>query len=284
MKIQPIASDSLGIRSMAVSVQTNDCTILIDPSAALGPKRYGLPPSDLEIQTLERVKEEIRELSNQSNLLSISHYHFDHYDPSEKFYTGKTVFAKDIKNHINKSQRQRGEEFAKIVKDTCNLIHCDNSTHTIGDTTITFSPPFFHGPSNVRLGYVVMTIIDDITQRILHASDVQGPVTTKAKNYIISQEPDILIMDGPPTNFLGWRFSKKNLIKASENLMEIIDKTDCMVLLDHHLLRDLHYKNHFPEPYKNYPDHIKTFAEYLGKENNRLEAKRKELSKDQNES
>jgi predicted metallo-beta-lactamase superfamily hydrolase len=61
MKIIPIASDSLGVRSMATYVETKDCKILIDPSAALGPKRYGLPPSIIEIEALKKIKKKINE-------------------------------------------------------------------------------------------------------------------------------------------------------------------------------------------------------------------------------
>ena len=277
MKILPIASDSLGVRSMATYVETKDCKILIDPSAALGPKRYGLPPAKKEIDMLDKTKKEIAKIAATCNILTISHYHYDHYDPDETFYNGKTVFAKDIEANINKSQKQRGTDFKKCIEDSCKLIYSDDSTHKIGKTTITFSPPFFHGPENVRLGYVIMTTIDDGQKRLLHASDVQGPVTKTAKEYILDQKPDLLIMDGPPTIFLGWKFSMKNLEEASNNLIEIIDNLKCDVILDHHLLRDLKYKEVFPEPYKKKEHRIKTFAEYLGKENNTLEAHRKEL-------
>ena len=277
MKITPVASDSLGVRSMATLVETKDCRIFIDPSAALGPSRYGLPPAPQEIEELARTKDKIRELAGKSDILVISHYHYDHYDPDEEFYQGKTVYMKDINKNINKSQTERGKEFKEIVENKCKLIYCDNTSHTIGDTKIIFSPPFFHGPSNVRLGYVVMTTIDDGEFKLLHASDVQGPVTSEARDYIISQKPDLLIIDGPPTIFLGWKFSRKNLEDASNNLVEIIKKLDCEIILDHHLLRDLKYRENFPEPYKMGGKRIKTFAEYLGKENNTLEAHRKEL-------
>ena len=250
MKITPVASDSLGVRSMATLVETKDCRIFIDPSAALGPSRYGLPPAPQEIEELARTKDKIRELAGKSDILVISHYHYDHYDPDEEFYQGKTVYAKDINKNINKSQTERGKEFKEIVENKCKLIYCDNTSHTIGDTKIIFSPPFFHGPSNVRLGYVVMTTIDDGEFKLLHASDVQGPVTSEARDYIISQKPDLLIIDGPPTIFLGWKFSRKNLEDASNNLVEIIKKLDCEIILDHHLLRDLKYRENFPEPYK----------------------------------
>ena len=277
MKVLPIASDSLGVRSMATFVATKDCKIIIDPSAALGPKRYGLPPSKQEIEALEKIKSEITVTAEKCNIIVISHYHYDHYDPNEGFYEGKMVFAKDINRNINKSQQKRGTDFKKIVEDYCNLIYCDDSKHSIGNTELIFSPPFFHGPENVGLGYVIMTTIDNGEKRILHASDVQGPVTKSAKEYIISQKPDLLIMDGPPTIFLGWKFSMKNLQDAAENLIEIKEKLDCDILLDHHLLRDLNYKETFPWPYQSGGKKVKTFAEYLGKENNTLESHRKKL-------
>ncbi len=277
MKIVPIASDSLGVRSMATYIETKDCKIFIDPSAALGPKRYGLPPVQHELETLFKTKLKIAELAGKCEILIISHYHYDHYDPNEAFYKGKKIFAKDIEKNINKSQKQRGADFKKNVENICDLEYCDDSKHQIGNTRIIFSPPFFHGPENVRLGYVIMTTIDDSERIIIHSSDVQGPVTKSAKEYIIDQKPDLLIMDGPPTIFLGWKFSKQSLQDASDNLVEIINTLGCQVILDHHLLRDLKYLDIFSEPYRIGKEKIKTFAEYLGKENNTLEAHRKEL-------
>jgi predicted metallo-beta-lactamase superfamily hydrolase len=277
MKIIPIASDSLGVRSMATYVETNDCKILIDPSAALGPKRYGLPPHDKEHKVFNETKKKISEIAQKCDILTISHYHFDHYDSEEEFFKEKKVFLKEISKDINKSQSQRGADFKNKVEKNCDLIFCDNSKHRIGDTEIIFSPPFFHGPENIRLGYVIMTTVDDGEKRILHASDVQGPVSKNATKYIIDQKPDLLIIDGPPTNMLGFRFSKKNLQKASENLVKIIEKLKCEIILDHHIIRDLKYKQAFPTPYSKGGVKLKTFAEYLGKENNTLEANRKNL-------
>ena len=277
MKIVPIASDSLGVRSMATYVETKDCKILMDPSAALGPKRYGLPPAEQEIEALKTAKNEIARTAKQCNILTVSHYHYDHYDPYADFYKNKKIFAKDINKNINKSQQKRGTDFKKIVEDSCDLIYCDDSKHNVGNTYIIFSPPFFHGPENVRLGYVIMTTIDDGEKILLHSSDVQGPVTKNAKDYIVSQNPDILIIDGPPTIFLGWKFSMQNLQDAADNLVEIKEKVNCEIILDHHLLRDLNYKKIFSQPYLTNGEKVKTFAEYIGKENNALEAHRREL-------
>jgi predicted metallo-beta-lactamase superfamily hydrolase len=275
MEIIPIASESLGVRSMATYVKTNDVKILIDPSAALCPIRYKLPPHQLELDALENAKQKIRHYALKSDIITISHYHYDHYDPDETFYKRKKILSKSIDHHINKSQQKRGSEFQKQIKETCELINADDTSYMFGETDLTCSPPFFHGPENVRVGYVMMVTIRDSTKTVVHASDVQGPVTKEATTYIINQQPDVLIMDGPPTNLLGFRFSKKSLHDANQNLIEIIKKTQCTVILDHHLLRDLKFKEKFSKPYEIYNEKICTFAEINNKKNNTLEAHRK---------
>ena len=277
MKFVPISSDSLGVRSLSVYVETRDLKMIIDPSAALGPSRYGLPPHPKEIEALERTKREIERIAKDCDLFVISHYHYDHYDPEAEFFEGKRIFAKDIEKNINASQKSRGKEFKERFEERSEIVYCDDTVHKVGSTEIRFSPPFFHGPANVRLGYVIMTTVDDGDKKLLHASDVQGPVTEEAKDYIIDQDPDILIIDGPPTIFLGWKFSRRNLEDAIGNMIEIVENTRAEIILDHHLLRDLKYREQFADVYRIGGKRIKTFAEYLGKENIMLEAHRKEL-------
>jgi uncharacterized protein len=277
MKIIPIASDSLGVRSMATYIETKDCKILIDPSAALAAKRYSLPPHQKEYEALNNIKEKISSYAKKCDILTISHYHFDHYEENKTFYKEKKVFAKSITKKINKSQKERGKELKNNIEKICDLNYCDDSDYKFGNTKILFSSPFFHGPKNVRLGYIIMTEISEGKKRILHTSDVQGPITDNATDYIIERKPDILILDGPPTNLLGYRFSYKNLEKATINLIKIIENIKCDIILDHHLLRDIKYKKVFSKPYEIGKKRVKTFAEYLGKENNTLEANRKKL-------
>ena len=277
MKIIPIASDSLGIRSMATYIQTRDCNILIDPGAAIAEKRYGLFAHKKEKEKLEEIQKKLKKISEKCGILTISHYHFDHFSQNKDIYKNKTVFAKDINSYINKSQKQRGEELKQKIQDSCKLIYGDNSKHIFGNTEIFFSKPFYHGPEKTRLGFVIMTTVKDKDKTIIHSSDVQGPVNIDATKYIIEKKPDLIILDGPPTFLLGFRFSYKNLEKASNNLVKIIKNTNSEIILDHHLLRDLRYKEIFSKPYAMGRKRIKTFAEYLGNENNTLEANRKKL-------
>lgn len=280
MKIVPIASDSLGVRSLACYVETKDVKIFIDPSAALGPKRFGLPPSKKEFEALKYYKKEIHRIALKCNILIISHYHYDHYDPDETFYKGKIVLAKDRKKDINKSQKERETTFEKNVRDIVKeLIYCDNQEFRFGKTRIKFSPPFYHGPEGSKLGFVLMTTIEEGKFRFLHAADVQGPISRRATEYIIKEKPNFLLIDSFPTVFLGWKIGLKELKASEENMVRIIEEVGCEVILDHHLLRDLRYKERIPKVYAT--GKVKTVAEFLGKENSLLEAHRKDLWKEE---
>ena len=272
----------MSVRSMATLVKTKDCRIVIDPSAALGPSRYGLPPSKEEEAALEKALNGIHEVAEGSDILVLTHYHYDHFDQGGKHFEGKTVYAKDITKDINKSQTGRGTLFKEIVGGKCDLIYADGKEFECGGTKIKFSPPMFHGPEGIRLGYVLMVAISETEgskgekgkQTFVYASDVQGPVTNEAADWIIAQKPDLIYMDGPPILFLGWKFSYKNLEAAVSNFKRLLKETKAKIILDHHLLRSLDYKEKFPVWEEG---RVMTAAEFLGKKNTMLEAHRKEL-------
>jgi hypothetical protein len=281
MKIIPLAFDSLGVRSMATFVETN-FKILIDPGAALGPSRYGLTPHPLEIQKLEELEERIKKFANKADILTISHYHYDHYSPYENFWAGKILLMKHPKEKINFSQKNRAKEFLEEIDEKAKEIEfADGREFLFDKTKIKFSPPVNHGAENSRLGYVVMCSISYKKKKFIHASDIQGPQIKETKEWIINENPDILILSGYPTIFLGWRFSQKGFEESNKNLMEILEKTKIKkIILEHHLLRDLNYKKKISEVLEKANEldkEIITAAEFLGKENEFLEAKRREL-------
>ena len=118
---------------------------------------------------------------------------------------------------------------------------------------------------------------------MIHASDVQWPQVIATTDWIIQQNPDILILSGFPTLLLGYKSSKFGLYQSNRNLLRILSETKVQtVILDHHLVRDLHYQNKIEEIIKE-ADALKkrviTAAEFLGKEPEFLEARRKEFYK-----
>ncbi len=281
MRIVPLAFDSLGVRSVATWVET-DLKIVIDPGLSFAPLRYGLPPSDRELKRIEELTQTLWEYAQAADILTISHYHYDHYFPEADFYTGKILLIKDPKNKINRSQKGRSKEFLKWVKGGPGLIEfADGRNFKFRQTEIAFSPPLYHGGDGSRLGYVIACSVKYKGEKLTHASDVQGPQVSMTTDWIVQQNPDVLILSGFPTLLLGYRSSKYGLSQSRENLLRILNDTKVrIIILDHHLTRDLHYRNKTEEVFQEasrLKKKVITAAEYLGKVPELLEARRKEL-------
>ncbi|WP_456366604.1 MBL fold metallo-hydrolase [Thermococcus sp.] len=283
MRVIPLASESLGVRSLATFVEASGLKILIDPGVALGPKRYGLPPAKIEIETLQGMRKKLQGYARRADVVTISHYHYDHHTPffeglyesaSEEYareiYVGKLLLIKHPRENINFSQRKRAWAFLKNAEPIAKKIEfADGKTFDLGGVTLEFSPAVPHGSEGSKLGFVVMVLIDD-NSRLIHASDIQL-LNRKAVEWIIEKSPDLLITGGPPT-YLGPRASGawENGIK---NLNEIIRETNSEVILDHHIVRDKRYPEFFGELEKK----PKTFAGFIKVEDRPLEAYRREL-------
>ncbi|MEM1608517.1 MAG: hypothetical protein QXG81_04510, partial [Ignisphaera sp.] len=61
MELNLIGFESLGVRSQATFIQVKNANIFIDPSAALAPRRYGLPPHRLEAKRLLEIFDKIQD-------------------------------------------------------------------------------------------------------------------------------------------------------------------------------------------------------------------------------
>jgi len=281
MKIVPLAFDSMGVRSTATFVET-DLKILIDPGVSFAPLRYGLPPTKVELARVEELSAKVWEYAQSADVLTISHYHYDHYFPEADFYAGKILLIKDPKKNINRSQKGRGREFLEWIKGKPKLTEfADSREFEFRETEMIFSPPFYHGGEGSKLGYVLACVIKYKGKKLIHASDVQGPQVAVTTDWIVQQNPDILILSGFPTLLMGWRSSKFGLHESKKNLIKILSRTKVKtVILDHHLVRDLHYQNKIEEVVKE-ADALKkkviTAAEFSGKKPEFLEAQRKEL-------
>ncbi len=285
MRVVPLASESLGVRSLATFVEAAGVGILIDPGVALGPKRYGLPPTRIELETLKRMRRKIQAYAGRADVVAISHYHYDHHTPffeglyessseayAREIYVGKLLFIKHPKENINFSQRKRAWAFLRNAEPIAKGIEfADGRSFDLGGVKLEFSPAVPHGKEDSRLGFVVMTLIDD-GSRLIHASDIQL-LNRRAVEWIIEKNPDLLITGGPPT-YLGLR-AAGSWETGVKNLNEIIRETNADIILDHHIVRDKRYPRFFQELEKM----PKTFARYMKVDDRPLEAYRQELHK-----
>lgn len=281
-KIIPLAFDSFGVRSMATFVETDDLKVLIDPGVSLAPIRYGLEPHPLEWKRLDETWEMIKQHAEDSDILIVTHYHYDHYDPDHpELYKGKLVFIKHPTQNINKSQKERAAFFLEAIKGLPKrLEYSDGKNFQLGKTFINFSNAVCHG-TNPRLGYVTEVSIKNNNEKFLHTSDVEGPALENQIEFILTEKPDVLFVDGPMTYMLGFRYSYKSLEISNNNLVQAIKETNIHTLvLDHHFLRDLKYKTRIKPLYEAAEERrvkVITAAEFCGRKIEMLEALRKEL-------
>ena len=80
MKIVPLAFESMGVRSMATFIET-DQKILIDPGTSIAPKRFGFPPWKDEFDALHTTRARVQKYAKKADILTLSHYHHDHFTP-----------------------------------------------------------------------------------------------------------------------------------------------------------------------------------------------------------
>ncbi len=282
MNITPLAAESLGVRSTALFIETADVKILIDPGVSLAPVRFGLPPHPLEIKALNESWRLIKEHAARADVLIITHYHFDHFDPTEPLvFNGKILLIKHPKENINASQRQRARELIKNFRGLPRKVEfADGARFKFGRTTIQFSGAVPHGP-DTKVGWVVEVSVREGDACFLHTSDIQGASRPDHLQFILAENPQTLYLDGPLTYLLGQGFSLDDLRGSLGNISAILEKTDVRTLiLDHHVLRDPNWRESLSEVLAQAAKlgkRIVTAAGQLGREDEILEAHRRQL-------
>ncbi len=293
MRFVPLAAESLGVRSMCSFVETPDVKILIDPGASLGP-RFRLLPHPKEYHMLAETRSRMAVRADQANVITISHYHFDHATPTytdylwnlssvavaEQLYRDKIVFAKDYRGKVNPSQRRRGWMLDGVIrKSVKSLEPADGRTVEIGDTVLRFSEPVSHGEKRSPLGWVLMLTVENGGERFMHASDVQGPTVTETAERIISEKPNLLYLGGPPTYLAEFQGLAAQMERAWDNLERIVLEVP-EVVIDHHLMRAGEWPQSFQRVIaacERAGNRIRTAAQFLGLGDELLESQRKRL-------
>ncbi len=273
MKIELVAFDSLGVKSSCFKVETEDCVIVVDPGIASETGSFPLT-RDEKIFLRRKYEADIREACSSSEVIIITHYHYDHHIPDRSLYDGKTVLIKDPNAMINRSQKSRASKL--LIGLNADVRVADGKTFTLGSTKIEFSSPLWHGTEGTNLGYVIMVTIQDGDKKLLYTSDVDGPVLKETTDFIVKINPDILVLDGPPTYLLGYIVAYYNLARSIINICRILEETETETfILDHHAVRDYRYPDLLYEVYRKAEDldrRVYTVAELLDGRTKVLEA------------
>ena len=119
---------------------------------------------------------------------------------------------------------------------------------------------------------------------VVFTSDVQGPADPEALRVLEEwsrPRPDIVVVGGPPTYFAGFKVPVRAVEAGLAGLKRLITLLrPRVVVVDHHLLRDINYSEKIAEHYEAARDagvRLVTAAEFMGRPVNQLEARRREL-------
>lgn len=149
------------------------------------------------------------------------------------------------------------------------IVFPESKTFRFDRTILRFTKPLFHGIEFSRVGWVFSTMIEHNGKKLLHTSDINGPIIEDYAEMIINEDPDILILDGPMTYMYGYMLNKTNLNRAIENAVRIVQEIDAEIIIyDHHLPREIKYRNRTRKVWntaKEYNKNLMTAAEFLGK-------------------
>jgi predicted metallo-beta-lactamase superfamily hydrolase len=293
ISVVPLAFESLGVRGMSLYVRTEDLGMVVDPGSSLGP-RFGLTPHRREYRALSSSRELIQREAGRAEVLTVSHFHYDHYLPpfenwlwlwsspslAERLYRGKTLLMKDFSSGVTPSQRKRGYLLRKFCSGLAREVRvADGRKFRFGGTELEFSEPVPHGREGSRMGSVLMLSVRAGRGCLVHAPDVQGLLSPSSLSFILRREPQAVVVGGPPLYLRGFGVKGEELEEARENLRRLARRVPLLVV-DHHLLRSLDYREYLSpvrEEARRRGNRVCTAAELVGREPEPLEARRREL-------
>lgn len=283
MNIRFLAADSLGVRSMATYVEAGGYKVFIDPGVALGPWRYGLPPHPIELNAMNEAWGRIVEYAGKSDIIIITHYHFDHFNPKmdlDRVFGGKVLYMKDPDNNINPSQIRRSHFLLHRLEEEgveVDINVCDGLEVDLGGLYIRFSKPVKHG-HDTRLGYVVMVYFEYGGLGFLYSSDVESYIDEDVAQFIKELDPGLIYMDGPLTYLDESRIPQEVIDYSGFSLAGLVRSLDNVykLVIDHHLLRDRDYRVWIDKYLFRVRESIDvvSVAEFMGVKINQLEAYR----------
>ncbi len=237
MRINILATESLGVRGLCCVVHIRQRHIVIDPGLALGYLRNGLLPHPRQVAAGEVAARCImRELATATDVV-FSHYHGDHIplaraNPYQLPLSETTPLLK----HPRLWGKNPTDEAAAFM-DRCRHLEtaagrpiCYGNGRRLD--IFTFSAPMPHGPKKGGMGTVMMTRIQEGDQVFVHASDIQL-LDDAPMSVILEWAPDIVFLSGPPL----YRGLKADQVESARKRALRLGRAVPCCIIDHHLLR-----------------------------------------------
>jgi hypothetical protein len=182
----------------------------------------------------------------------------------------RELFRLGLKWFQNRTRNwKRYQRIPELKFGQCRVKFPERKRFEFGRTRLRCTKPLFHGIEFSRVGWIFATIIQRGQTKLVHSSDLSGVYIEDYAQLLIDENPETLILDGPPT-YMGFMLIRRNLNRCIENVCRIIRESSRLKLLiyDHHLLREKRYREHTRtvwETGKKENVRVLTAAEYAGK-------------------
>ena len=202
MRIEILATESLGVRGLCCVVEVAGRSILIDPGMAMGYMRHGLMPHPVQVAAGERIREAITAAAREATDMVIRHFHGDHMplvDANPYQLSAERVreslrsvrlWTKGLEDQSDR-MRQRAESFAALLDRPLR------PAEGRSEGCLAFSHPVSHGEEGNGLGTLMMTRVAGDGEVFVHASDVQL-LDRRAVARILRWKPTVVLLSGPP--------------------------------------------------------------------------------------
>ncbi len=277
MRVTILASESLGVRSMATLVETSWGRVLVDPGVALAPKRAGLKPHAEELAAATAVQRRLRNELAACTHVVISHFHGDHH-PMVEAVDGQLdasnvlVSLQDSEIHaIGKDGLSRNQSHRRYLLQQAVGRKLPPSEATSTER-MEFSKLVPHGDPESHSGSVMMCRITDGDESFVHGSDIQF-LDDLAVEQILTWQPDILFASGPPLYLLGHRVDS---LRLARKRIALVASNVGHLVLDHHLMRSAAGASWLDALSQDHPN-ITAAADFQNRARNMLEDGRKKL-------
>lgn len=182
-------------------------------------------------------------------------------DPFEKLKEAKEKDFGDYSKRRKELLKKGREWFKKRVEkwssslwipekklEKCEVRFVEGKSFRFGRTRVRFTGPLFHGIEYSRVGWVFSTIIEEKKEKLIHSSDLNGPIIEDYASFILKENPKYLILDGPMTYMLGYTLNLINFRRVLENVKKIVEEVDFEVMIwDHHLPRERRFRERTKE-------------------------------------
>ena len=182
----------------------------------------------------------------------------------------KELFAKGGKWFENRVKNWHSSMLIPELKfERIEVKFPEGKEFDFGRTKLRFTKALFHGIEFSRVGWVFATVIELGRENLVHTSDLSGIYVEDYVEWLIREDPTVLILDGPPT-YMGFMLIRINLERCIENTCEVIKRSKNLKLMiyDHHLLREKKYRERTRKVWEEADRKgvkVMTAAECLGK-------------------